>query len=373
MSADRRPFKLWFDADLVRATARSFSAVEPRFDARGFVRRVTRGLDGMEMLARVGCIADALHSALPRPTAAALGALVATLPAPLGETGGVTEAGYRFWPYGEYIARHARDDFEAAFAAMLELTQRFSAEFAVRPYLAERPDETLDRLAVLVDHPSPHVRRWISEGTRSRLPWGKRVPELEARAPRRLELLSQLRHDPARYVRLSVANHLQDLLKDDRALAFPTLAAWAREDAEHSEWIARHAARGLLKQGDPETLALFGNDPAGVEIVAFTITPRRLPIGGTVELSATVRNLRRRSLKVRLDYALTSPGKASRPTRKVFRLADLTLAAGEEGRCHARHAFLHRTIRTIRPGEHLFTLLANGRPSEPIAVRVREP
>ena len=56
----------------------------------------------------------------------------------------------------------------------------------------------------------------------------------------------------------------------------------------------------------------------------------------------------------------------------MFRFADLDLGAGEEGERATKNAFVERTIRSVRPGLHRFTLLANGAASEPVEVRVRE-
>lgn len=356
---ERKAFKLWFDADLVAALGEELARVEARFDRARFEAAATEGLDDLEMMARVGRIADALHLALPRPTAAAMGALVAALPERLGGAEGVTEAGYRFWPFGEYIARYGLDDVEASFGAMIALTQRFTSEFAVRPFLEADLDGILGRLEALVDHPSQHVRRWVSEGTRTRLPWGKKVAGLAATAGRRLALLERLHRDPERYVQRSVANHLQDILKDDLAAGLPTLAAWAREEHEGARWIARHAARGLLKAGHPEVMALFGYGGAPPRVEAFTATPRAIAVGDTVTLSARLVDGGQGGL-VRLDYALTSPTATGRRSRKVFRWAERELAEGEVWVADKRHAFVPRSIRAVVPGEHELALIANG-------------
>jgi len=373
---ESKPFKLWFDEALVEAMATRLSEAEPRFDRARFVAHATDGLDALEMMGRVGLLADALHHALPRPTRAALRALVASMPPPAESDEAITSYGYALWPYGEHIARYGLDDVEASFDAMIELTQRFSAEFAVRPFLAADPDGMLDRLEALVTHPSLHVRRWVSEGTRTRLPWGKRVPALEARAPRRLALLAKLRHDPERYVRRSVANHLQDALKDDRALAFPVLEAWAREGHPATEWIAKHAARGLLKAGDPAALSLFGHAPVAVDVRSFDVKPKRVAIGDEVVLEVRLRNPNDEAITARVDFVLESPSRRAsadaKPTKKTFRFADVPLAPGEDATRQTKHAFVHRTIRTVRAGVHRFELRVNGEARGVVEVKVRE-
>lgn len=265
--SERKAFKHWFDAVLIRQLSDRLRAAEPRFAQARFVRAAGRGLDALEMMGRVGQIADAMQIALPGPTAVNLQALTTSLPPIAPSDRGITGYGYILWPYGEFIARHCLDDVDASFAAMVALTQRFSAEFAVRPFLAEDPDGMLDRLGALVAHESEHVRRWVSEGTRTRLPWGKRVPALESRLEQRLDLLAALRRDPSRYVQRSVANHLGDILKDDRSRGLDCLDAWSREDHPATGWIVRHAARTVLKQGDPRALALFGQAPSDELVV----------------------------------------------------------------------------------------------------------
>ena len=64
---------------------------------------------------------------------------------------------------------------DAALDAMTSLTERFTSEFAVRPWLRRFPDTVLARMHTLTTHPSEHVRRWVSEGTRPRLPSSSRM------------------------------------------------------------------------------------------------------------------------------------------------------------------------------------------------------
>jgi 3-methyladenine DNA glycosylase AlkC len=364
----REPLKNLFGEALVDDLARRLAAVEPQFRAASFRRQARVGLDGMEMMARVGHLADALHAALPSPPRRALGALTASLPALPDEhdadaanaTG--LEGGYRFWPYGEYILRYGLADVDESFVAMIALTQRFSSEFAVRSFLASDLRGTLARLGKLTKHPSHHVRRWVSEGTRSRLPWGKKVPALTAAIEPRLALLAKLRHDPDRYVQRSVANHLQDILKDDPVRGGEILVAWAGEGHPGLSWICKHAARGLLKAGDETALSLFGYKPDGlaVTVESLSVRPRALLIGDAVQCRATLRAAGNEPGKVRVDFALTSPTKTGKSARKVFRWAEKTLAPGESWAVEKAYAFQHRSIRVVYPGRHTFEILVNG-------------
>lgn len=375
---EHKALKHLFDEALVDDLARRLRAVDRRFDGKKLAAHAKPGLASLEMIARVGQIAEALHVALPRPTSAAMATLTASLP-PVAEGPDATvTGGYRFWPYGEYILRHGGDDPDASFAAMIALTQRFSSEFAIRGLLASDLDGTLARLAALVSHPSHHVRRWVSEGTRSRLPWAKKVPALTAAVDARLALLAKLRHDDVRYVQRSVANHLQDILKDDPVRGKRALVAWAKEGHPGLLWICKHAARGLLKAGDAEALALFGYAPRDIAFAAraLRVSPRRASLGDTVTLTATIdaSGKAKQAGTARVDFALVSPTKTGKRARKVFRLTEASLLPGESFDVRKTYTFVHRTIRRVVAGEHTFELLVNGAllASAPVRVTVAD-
>ena len=83
--------------------------------------------------------------------------------------------GLRGWPaapIGEYIARNGLDRPEASLGFLKELTQRFSAEFAVRPFLRDKTGTALTHASSWTLNQNYHVRRLASEGTSPRLPWG---------------------------------------------------------------------------------------------------------------------------------------------------------------------------------------------------------
>lgn len=359
---ERKPFKDLFDQALAEDLADRLARASRRFSARAMLATCgDEDLELYEMSTRVGLIADAIKAGFGHAsTRDVMAALTASLPPALTSDSEPTGQGYRFWPYGELIARHGLDDVDASFGAMVELTQRFTSEFAVRPFLALDVDGILERMERLVEHPNVHVRRWLSEGTRTRLPWGRGVPALRTRQDRRLRLLSALRHDSERYVQRSVANHLGDIFKDDLPAALATTRAWLAEGHESLDWICRHAARAPLKAGHPEVLALFGHVPSGVLADTFAVSPERVVTGDTVTLSATLRHAGKTPTTCRVDYALIRPSKTSKPSRKVFRWTDLALAPDASASLETRYAFVPRTIRPVHPGPHTFELILDG-------------
>ena len=105
---------------------------------------------------------------------------------PMGlDAAGEPDAGDRpysaflYLPHSIYIGTHGLPHFEAAMAAQHALTQRFTAEFCIRPYLLHHPQATLARLRDWAQDDNAHVRRLVSEGTRPRLPWAPRLPAFQ--------------------------------------------------------------------------------------------------------------------------------------------------------------------------------------------------
>ncbi|MCK7501409.1 MAG: hypothetical protein MZW92_73555 [Comamonadaceae bacterium] len=188
---------------LVERVATRLAAAGPGFDARApSCALAGDGLEALELKARALQLCAALEATLPaglRPAAAepaGRGAWPADDGA--GEGCGV------LWPVGEFVARRGLDTPERALAALHALTQRFTAEFAIRPFIVAPPGARLrDARALGRATPSEQVRRLVSEGSRPRLPWGLRLAG--AGAPTRRRRLPLLRRAAGRPERVSCA------------------------------------------------------------------------------------------------------------------------------------------------------------------------
>ena len=256
------PFKLLIHAGTVVAMGRHLRRAWPAFDAVRFETLAGAGLDALELKARAMQLADALEATLPADFALAADVIEASLAPPLplddrGEPAGLAEAdssaglsGWALWSLGEVVARRGLNDVPRALRCLHALTQRFTAEFAIRPFIARHPQPTLDTLARWVHDPSAHVRRLVSEGSRPRLPWGLRLQALVQDPTPTLPLLRALQDDPSTYVRRSVANHLNDIAKDHPALVADWLATHLPGAGAERTALLRHASRGLVKAGD---------------------------------------------------------------------------------------------------------------------------
>ncbi len=366
--SERKAFKDYFDRAAVRSLADQFEPHVTAFDRKRFVQRACRGLAELEMMARVRQIADALRRELPDDTAAAMAAVTASLPAPLPDCEQVTD-GYLQWPVGQLIADHGQDDFDASFQAMIELTQRFSSEFAVRPFLIAEPERVITRLMELTDHPSPHVRRWCSEGVRPRLPWGQRAHSLERDPSPILPLLEALKDDPEEYVRRSVANTLNDIAKSKPALVVSIAERWWKGASKNRRRLVRHALRTLIKNGDRGALAVLGYGPPRALEASLEVSPAEVSIGGSALLTLSLTNASNRPQPLLLDYQVhyVKADGSARP--KVFKWRELTLEG--DTTLTKKHSMRTATIRTLYVGEHRVEVLANGEVVAEASFRLR--
>lgn len=158
---------------------------------------------------------------------------------------------------GRYVERHALENPEKSYEFIYELTQRFTGEFAIRALLKDRPKQTLGILVDWSKDESVHVRRLASEGMRSRLPWGEKVYVYGEYEKECKEIWENLKSDKSKFVQKSVANGINDLIKEDRDLGVKILKDWVEDEpTKETKWIVKHALRWLVKQEDQEAIAM---------------------------------------------------------------------------------------------------------------------
>ena len=265
-------FKNWFSPGVAAALGARITAVHPAFDMDAYQSGLAT-LTSLELKDRVRLISSALHAGLrsPFPEAAA---------------------------------------------------QRATAEFDIRPFLIHAPERTLSVLTRWVEDPSEHVRRLVSEGTRTRLPWGGNLPAFIADPSPVLPLLERLRDDPSPYVRRSVANN--------------------------------------LKAGDPAALAALGHGGAeGLEITGLMAAPTAR-IGEALTFRFDLHNRSEAPVSAVVDYRVHHAGARTERAPKVFKLRTLALPANGSVSVEKKHSLKVVTTRTLYPGTHRIEVQVNG-------------
>ncbi len=355
--------RTFFDRALATSLADEIAAAAPDFDRERFVALAAEGLEPLSLSERAARFADAMRATLPGGFPERIAVLLASLPEPAGPEGeaSVGMAPFRYWPHVVLVATDGLEHFDLAMEAQHAITQRFTCEFSLGRFVEREPERALEVLRRWARDPSPHVRRLVSEGTRPRLPWGKRLAVFRDDPAPLLELLALLRDDPSETVRRSVANHLNDLSKEHPERIVALCAAWLTPARRP---LVAHALRTLVKKGHPGALAVLGaGDPARIEVLSASL-PGEVTIGGTAPVVVTIRSTADEPQRLVLDLAVDFVKADGRARPKVFKGAVVDLAPGATTTLRRTISLRVHTTRTPYPGRHAVGLLANGARTE---------
>lgn len=345
-------FKHWFDATRYRAIASEVAALAPGFDRKRFLALTLDGLDARSLMQRMRQTSVALHAALPGTYREQLAVLRTLAPR--------LQHGFVGVVLSDFVAQFGRDDFEASLDALRFFTRYGSSEFGVRPFLLRDQTRTLAAMLEWTRDEDEHVRRLASEGCRPRLPWGQRLPELIRDPAPLAPILEALKDDASLYVRKSVANNLNDIAKDHPGWVLARLESWDRS-RPHLAWIAKRAARTLIKRGHPQALALFGVGAAAKLRATFSACPARLRLGGVLTLTTTVTSTARRAQRLVVDYVVHYVKSSGKTSEKVFKWAELELGPRASATLVKRQTIRDFSIRRHVAGKHRVELQINGR------------
>ncbi len=353
---------IFFNETGVRTLAANLHRVWPDFDEKAFVKAVMARLPELGLNERNYLIRDTLRAQLPTDVSKAIDLLVRSLGPEEPHEGSESYTSFYVMSLCAFVAEYGLDQPDRSLAALREMTKRFSAEFAIRPFLDRHTAPTLATLKQWAHDPHPQVRRLVSEGSRPRLPWGSRLHGF-VRDPRPvLELLELLKEDDVLFVRRSVANNLNDIAKDHPDRVVDTLRRWQKSKHPGTKWLVKHALRTLLKQGHPEALELLGY-PVNVKIAVrdLTVQPRRIKTGEAITFRFRVESKADRAQPLMIDYVLHYRKANGQTAPKVFKLTTRTLAARAVETIEKKHSFKPIGIRPYYPGEHTVEIQINGR------------
>ncbi|MBN1562542.1 MAG: hypothetical protein JXA10_01795, partial [Anaerolineae bacterium] len=334
--------------------ATTFTTHYPAFVAESFLAAIyTDDWNAHPLMTQMRRTTTMLHDYLPADYRAALAIIREVAPALAGY-------GFEKLIFSEYVALYGLDDWDASLPALEVFTQMMSAEFAVRPFIMQDPPRMMAQMLAWADHPSEHVRRLASEGSRPRLPWGIALPVFKADPAPILPVLEKLKQDPSETVRRSVANNLNDIAKDNPQVVIDVLRAWSAIETPEMEWLIRHALRTLIKQGDPGALALLGYDAPAITVRNLMLQPLQIALGETVQFSFEVESVGQAAQDLVIDYVLHLVRARGKMSEKVFKLTKRTLAPGETVTLSGQQSFRPITTRKYYPGTHAIAIQING-------------
>ncbi|KIC42920.1 hypothetical protein RA27_06230 [Ruegeria sp. ANG-R] len=348
-----------FNAEKVSFLAGLFADADTDFKVDAFVTKVMSRLPELELKERMAWIAECLQDAVPGDLPAVAPVILQALPPPLDPNKTDDDFGdFIFAPLGDWVCAIGQDHPDLALDVLEEVTQRFSMEWAIRPFLNHHPERVMKRMQDWCTHPSYHVRRLVSEGTRPRLPWGQAVG-LDLSDP--LPLLDRLYSDQTRYVTRSVANHLNDITKKDPDLVLERLRDWGeagRQDKGELNWMTSHALRGLVKSGHPGAMKALGYDPdADITVEVQVNGPAR--IGDALEFDTQLNGPE--DQPVLIDYIVHFQRPGGKISPKVHKLKQAELRGGLLTLSKRHKLKGNATTFKLVPGPHRLEIQVNGR------------
>lgn len=329
----------------------------PNFVEKDFFKLIfTKEFDNMELKQRIRHTAKVFAHFLPtdfRDAVPLLTNLSSTIKKVIGKN-----QSFEYLFLADYIEEFGTNHFDESMHAIEIVTQCTSCEFAIRPFLLRYFDETMKQMELFALHSDVNVRRFSSEGSRPRLPWGMGVPMLKQQPQTILPILETLRFDSSDYVRRSVANNLNDISKDHQSLFISTVEKWHKEEDTHD--ILRHASRTLLKQGNKEIGTLFGLQDDVLSIIDWKVLTRTISIGSSLEIEVTISNQSDETVNARIEYVLYFLMKNGEYSKKVFMISKQPFDGNSTKTFLKKHSFKPITTRTYYKGEHKISIQVNG-------------
>jgi len=331
------------------------------FPQQKFIKQALAGLNELELKQRVDHLIAVLADYLPADFTDAADVLISVKNHWPELSSADSWGSFTAWPLIDYVAVYGLNQPEMALNVLKNLTPLFSAEFAIRPFIEQHSDITYQHLLRWTSDTDVHVRRLASEGSRPRLPWGKRLTQFCNDPAPIFPILEKLKDDSSLYVRRSVANNLNDIAKDHPTKVIELCQSWSVGASAERQWLIRHALRSLVKSGYSAAFFLLGysNNPQ-ITIDKFKLIETRLILGDNLKIETLLQSESVKTQKLVIDYRIHHVKSNGLRTSKVFKWKNITLDGQQKIPLSKLHPFKIITTREYYAGTHMIELLING-------------
>jgi len=349
------PLKNYFNLDFVSKIASEAVGVYPAFDSMGFQQTVlNEDWENRELKDRMRHIAISLGAYLPEYAKAVT--LLKTIAPKFND--------FPAMVFSDFVEVHGLDDPEVSLDALEHFTKYASAEFAIRPFIVKYEALTMDRMLCWSKNENHHVRRLSSEGCRPRLPWAMALPKYKKDPAPILPILENLKNDESEYVRRSVANNINDLTKDNPAIALEIAKSWYGKSSQ-TDWILKHGLRTLLKKGNDEALHLFGfNNNVNAKVTNLNLSDTWVRIGGVLKFNFKITNLDLKKSLLKVGYMVGYVKSSGKVSEKIFHVSELTFEPNQTVSFKKKISFKDLTTRKHYSGNHYIFITINGKEME---------
>ncbi len=320
------------------------------FDQKAFKQSVfDKNWKDRELKQRMHHIAGCLHQHLPNDYKKAINILKPV---------STQFSGFEHMFFQDYVECYGLHDFETSMPALEHFTKYSSSEFAVRAFILQQEKRMMKQMQDWAKSDNHHVRRLATEGCRPRLPWAISLTAFKNNPEPVLAILKTLMKDDSEYVRRSVANNLNDISKDNPQIVIEWAQQWLGK-GRNTDRLIKHACRTLLKQGDPQTMALFGfTTPEYIKVSQFKVQPK-VNLGNKLKFSFYIKNQKTRLGKCRIEFAIDFVKANGSLSRKVFKVSESDYAEKEK-QVSKYFSFKKISTRKYYAGKHQLTVIVNG-------------
>lgn len=341
----------FFSEKFIVNLGKAILKVNPDFDQSAFIGLIyNEGWEDRELKQKMNHTSKSLAATLPKDYPEALRILCEVAP---------NFQGFDAMVFPDFVENYGLEDWDISLQALAKFTKLCSSEFAIRPFLAKDPERGMDQMLKWAKEKNPHLRRLASEGCRPRLPWAMALSTFKKDPGPIIPIMETLKDDPSEYVRMSVANNLNDISKDHPDLVLDTCEQWYGQ-SKNTDWIVKRACRTLLKAGNTRALLLFGfGDPGPVLIKGPDFDKQSLPIGDDLRFTFTMSLEQRESYRIRLEYRVYFTKANGKLAGKVFQIREAIFKPGSHT-ISRKHSFKDLSTRKHYPGEHQISIIVNG-------------
>lgn len=360
MTTDSKLFKdVFFKVEFINEFSAALATALPKFNAKKFQQQVfDNEWKNKELKQRVSHIVSVLKDTLPDDYPQALSVILKATQHLKSQK--IKEVSFGYVCLPEYIQVYGLEHYKESIAAIEEITQFVTCEFAVRPFIVKYGDKMMKQMLRWSKHKNAKVRRLSSEGCRPRLPWAMALPDFKKDPSPILPILENLKTDKDIWVQKTVANNLNDISKDNPELAIKIFKRWVGECKE-TDWVVKHAARTLLKQGNAGVMAIFGlKMDKAIEVSNFKIETHKVKMGGDVHFSFTLSNNSKKEKLIRVEYAMYYLRANGTHSKKVFKISEKNYLPQSNTYVERRQSFKAITTRVYYAGVQKLSVIING-------------
>lgn len=347
------PLKEMFNSKFYEQLANEFKKADKSFDARSFIKEATKNLEALSLNERMRNTSVVLKNYLPGDFQRAVELMTKVIPN--------LNKGYTTLVFPDFVGLYGQQEHATSMEALKFFTQYGSSEFAIRTFLKNDFDRTIKVMKKWATDNNHHVRRLASEGSRPRLPWSFKLDKVIQQPDSTREILEMLNADNELYVKKSVANHLNDISKDNPDHMLKLVNSWDKKNI-HTAWIVKHASRTLIKKGDARSLAVFDYEKQPrVEIKNFNIQKAKLNLGEKLNFSFDIISGKNKTQKLVIDYIIHYQKRSGGLSPKVFKLKEVELKSQQKFKISKTQLFKNFTTRKHHKGKHLLEIMVNGK------------